>query len=321
MTQTALPSHEPPLEPPLDTPPHDPTTALAFETRKVSKNFGNVHAVVELSMSVRRGEVVALLGPNGAGKTTLIDMLLGFTTPTSGSVSVLGTTPQQAVSSGRVGAVLQTGALLPDLRVKETIQMMSACHHSPISTQAAMERAGITSLANRKVGKCSGGEQQRLRFALAMLTEPELLFLDEPTAGMDVRARQDFWTAIHEEAERGRSIVFATHYLQEATDFADRIIVLRKGRLEREGTVEELTATRDRTLRCTWHSESDPAEFARAHEATLTTREGSSVEFSATDTDALARAILTRNMGHTLSIHAATLDSVFMDLTEGNDPK
>lgn len=294
-----------------------PPSDLAIHARGLDKTFGTVWAVDGVDVTIERGEVVALLGPNGAGKTTLIDMLLGFTQPSAGELTVLGLPPQAAVSAGRVGAVLQTGALLSDLTVKETVQMVAACHYSPIPTATALERAGITHLARRKVGKCSGGEQQRLRFALAMLTEPELLFLDEPTAGMDVRARSEFWGAIHEEAEHGRTVVFATHYLQEATEFADRIVLLRSGHVEVEGSVGQLTQNRSRTLTCRWTSSQSPADLAAAHEATVTETDGGRVQFSAIDTDGMARDILANNLAHTLEIHAASLDDIFMDLTEG----
>lgn len=311
MTNTLLPHTAPP-----------PTQhADAINAHDVSKAFGTLKAVDGISLTIARGEVVALLGPNGAGKTTLIDMLLGFTTPDAGTVKVLGMSPTTAVSQGHVGAVLQTGALLSDLTVKDTVQMVAACHHSHMGVSEALAKAGITHLASRKVGKCSGGEQQRLRFALAILPEPDVLFFDEPTAGMDVRARQEFWAAIHDEADRGRTIIFATHYLQEATDFADRIVLLRSGHIEHEGTSDQLTSARERTLTCTWTANASPADLAAAHEAQATKADGDRWTFTAKDTDALARDILAGSLGHTLDIHAATLDDVFMDLTEGTEQR
>ena len=197
------------------------SNAPALATRGLTRRFGPVRAVDGVDLTVPVGEVLALLGPNGAGKTTLLDMALGFSPPSDGTVRVLGSDPVAAVRQGRVGAVLQTGGLLEDLSVRETVAMVAGCHRRHIGVPAALERAGLTGLAGRRVKKCSGGERQRLRFALALLTDPELLILDEPTAGMDVRARHDFWDTMHAEADRGRTIVFATHFLPEAEDFAD----------------------------------------------------------------------------------------------------
>ena len=190
----------------------------ALNAVDVRRHFGTVRAVDGVDLSIDRGEIVALLGPNGAGKTTFLDLVLGFTGPSAGRLDVLGENPGRAVRAGRVGAVLQTGGLLDDLTVRETVAMVAACHPRHIPVDEALARAGADGIAKRKVRKCSGGEQQRLRFALALLTEPDLLLLDEPTAGMDVRARAEFWATMHTEAERGRTVVFATHYLQEADD-------------------------------------------------------------------------------------------------------
>ena len=157
----------------------------------VTKRFGTLTAVDNVSLTVPVGEIVALLGPNGAGKTTLLDMVLGFTEPAAGSISVMGQMPRGAATSGAVGAVLQTRGLLDDLTASETLRMVASCHRQHLPIADVMERAGVTEFAKTKVGKCSGGQVQRLRFALALLTDPQLLILDEPTAGMDASARRD----------------------------------------------------------------------------------------------------------------------------------
>lgn len=288
----------------------------ALHATDVRRHFGSVRAVDGVDLSVDRGEIVALLGPNGAGKTTFLDMVLGFTGPTSGTLSVLGTSPQRAVRAGRVGAVLQTGGLLADLTVRETVSMVAACHPRHIPVDEALERAGAAGIARRRVSKCSGGEQQRLRFALALLTEPDLLLLDEPTAGMDVRARQEFWAAMHAEAERGRTVIFATHYLQEASDSADRIVLMRQGRVVVDGSVEEVTGTGQRTLSCRWIGPGTPQSLAAAHGIPDdVTHQGDRVRFTTGDTDALARSILIDGLGEELEIAPASLDQVFLDLT------
>lgn len=293
---------------------------FALRASEVRKQFGSgasaVHAVNGMDLEIQRGEIVALLGPNGAGKTTFLDLVLGFAAPSSGSLSVLGTTPRQAVLDGRVGAVLQTGGLLHDLTVRETVSMVAACHarHLPVAT--ALERAGAAAIASRKVRKCSGGEQQRLRFALALLTEPDLLLLDEPTAGMDVRARKEFWETMQLESERGRTVVFATHFLQEASDFADRIVLMRAGRKVVDGPVDEVTNTGHRTVSALWDGPGTPEEAAvkLGLPGDLTHQNGR-VRFTAQDTDRLAHFLLAGGLAHDLTITAASLDEVFLDLT------
>ena len=182
------------------TAPHARSAAPALRLTDVRKTFAvsgdRVEAVRGIDLDIAPGEVVAMLGPNGAGKTTTLDMVLGLTEPTSGTVEVFGLHPRRAVDAGRISAVLQTGGLLRDLTVEETVRVVASTFDSPQPVAEVMERAGITQLARRRVSKCSGGEQQRLRFALALLPDPDLLVLDEPTAGMDVAARRDFWAAM-----------------------------------------------------------------------------------------------------------------------------
>ena len=219
----------------------------ALELNGLAKAFrtsgdGMVRAVEHVDLTVQPGEVVALLGPNGAGKTTTLDMVLGLTSPTSGVVSVYGRPPREAVTAGRVSAVLQSGGLLRDLSVRETVQMIASVFEDPRPIDEVLARAGLTRLAARKVAKCSGGEQQRLRFALALLPDPDLLVLDEPTAGMDVGARRDFWDTMHADADAGRTVVFATHYLEEADTFAERIVLMARGRVVADGSTAEIRA-------------------------------------------------------------------------------
>jgi len=190
--------------------------APAMSITGLRKDFGNVQAVRGIDLEITPGEIVAFLGPNGAGKTTTIDMILGLSQPTSGEVSVFGQTPRSAIAHGLVAAVMQTAGLLKDITVKETLQLTGSLFTHTTSVESVMHRAGITEIADRRVTKCSGGQQQRLRFAMALLSDPELLILDEPTTGMDVEGRRDFWAAIRQDAGRGRTILFATHYLEEA---------------------------------------------------------------------------------------------------------
>lgn len=203
---------------------------------------GTVEAVKDVSFTVAPGEVVALLGENGAGKSTLIDMLLGLASPTAGSLEICGTSPAQAIKDSQVAAVLQTGGLLKDLTVKDQVAMVAATYPAAPCLDDALEAAGIADIANRKIARCSGGQQQKVKFAIALLSDPALLVLDEPTTGMDVNARAAFWESMHAQAARGKTLLFATHYLEEAQDFADRIIMLSHGSLVADATTEEIRA-------------------------------------------------------------------------------
>lgn len=220
----------------------------AIEILSLNKTFHTraktVEAVKDVSFSVQAGEIVALLGENGAGKSTLIDILLGLTEPTSGKVKIWGSSPSQAVADGRVSALLQTGGLLTDLSVRDQLAMVAATYPSPPDLDTALEAAGISHLAGRKISKCSGGQQQKVKFAMALLGNPDLLFLDEPTTGMDVNAREQFWESMQAQARAGKTILFATHYLEEAQEFAQRIVVLAGGQLLIDSTPQ---AIRDRT--------------------------------------------------------------------------
>src|SRR3954470_10477270 len=227
--------------------------ARAVDLDGVVKRFGAVTAVDGISLRIRPGEVVALLGPNGAGKTTTIDMLLGLSHPTEGSVQVYGRAPHDAVALGLVSAVMQTGGLLKDYTVEETVRLTAVLFGRPQrAVGEALERAGIADIRDRLVGKCSGGQQQRLRFAMALLPDPELLILDEPTTGMDFGGRHDFWTSIREDARGGRTVIFATHYLEEADAYADRVVFVRRGQVVADGTAAQVKALASgRTIRAT----------------------------------------------------------------------
>src|SRR4051812_18462746 len=226
---------------------------LAVDLDGVVKRFGPVTAVDGISLKIRPGEVVALLGPNGAGKTSTVDMLLGLSAPSQGTVSVYGRPPRDAVALGLVSAVMQTGGLLKDYTVEETVKLTAVLFgRGSGDVTDALERAGIADIGRRLVGKCSGGQQQRLRFAMALLPDPELLILDEPTTGMDVGGRHDFWTSIRQDARGGRTVIFATHYLEEADAYADRVVFVRRGQVVADGTAAEVKSLASgRTVRAT----------------------------------------------------------------------
>jgi len=210
--------------------------------RNVGKSYGRVKAVDGLDLVLRPGETVALLGPNGAGKSSSLDLLLGLREPDRGSVELFGGTPRAAIEAGRVGAMLQSGGLMSDVKVRELVKLACDIHprgHRPDEVLAA---AGITEIADRRVDKLSGGQEQRVRFALAIAGANDLIVLDEPTTGMDVSVRRQFWAAMRAQAEAGRTVLFATHYLEEADSIADRVLVLHRGRLIADGTSAEIKA-------------------------------------------------------------------------------
>ncbi|MEU6171084.1 ABC transporter ATP-binding protein [Streptantibioticus parmotrematis] len=208
----------------------------------VSKTFGQVKAVNQLNLTLHAGETVALLGPNGAGKSTTLDLLLGLRNPDAGSVEVFGTTPARAIAKGMVGAMLQSGGLMEEVKVKELVKLACDLHPRAYKVSEVLESAGITDIADRLVNKLSGGQEQRVRFALATAGANDLIILDEPTTGMDVTVRQAFWAAMRRQADAGRTVLFATHYLEEADAIADRVIVLHRGRILADGSAAEIKA-------------------------------------------------------------------------------
>ncbi|WP_136586401.1 ABC transporter ATP-binding protein [Microbacterium hydrothermale] len=291
------------------------TGPAAIDARGVVKSFGSVHAVRGIDLSIKPGEIVAFLGPNGAGKTTTIDMILGLTTPDSGSIEVFGHSPRGAVARGLVSAVLQTGGLLKDLTVRETVELTASLFAEKRPVDEALERAGIRSLANRRVGLCSGGEQQRLRFAMALVSDPALLILDEPTTGMDVEARRSFWNAIRADAARGRTVMFATHYLDEADEYADRIVLMRGGEIVADGPTSEIkNLVSGRVVHATL-PDADIAALASVPGVDSVEAAGERVAIRTSDSDALARLLLTTTDARDLEITAQNLESVFLTLT------
>jgi ABC-2 type transport system ATP-binding protein len=294
-------------------------TVPAVHLSGVTKDFGPVHAVRGIDLALEPGEIVAFLGPNGAGKTTTIDLVLGLSQPTTGSVEVLGLHPRQAIGRGLVSAVMQTGGLLKDLSVRETVAYTASLFADTAPVEEVLRTAGIEAIADRKVGKCSGGEQQRLRFAMALLSDPALLLLDEPTTGMDVEGRRAFWSAIRADAEKGRTILFATHYLEEADQYADRIILISQGRIVADGTGSQIKAmAAGRTVRATLPG-ADPAPLTALPGVEGVEVRGDAVYVHAKDTDLVARHLLTATAAYDLEITARGLEDAFLSLTGDHD--
>lgn len=289
----------------------------ALELRGLTKRFGEKLAVDNLSLSVPVGSLYGLVGPNGAGKTTTIDMLLGLTAPDSGEVRVFGMAPRAAIAHGLVSAVLQSGGLLKDLTVRETLDLTASLFADTRPVAEVLERAGITEIASRKVGLCSGGQQQRLRFAMALLSDPGLLILDEPTTGMDVEGRRAFWNAIRADADRGRTVLFATHYLDEADEYADRIVLMSRGTIVADGATSEIkNLVSGRIVQATLPGAgADPALIADLPGVEEVTVQGDRITVHTSDSDALARHLLTRTAARDVEITPQNLESVFLALT------
>jgi ABC-2 type transport system ATP-binding protein len=281
---------------------------------------GAVHAVRGVDISIAPGETVALLGPNGAGKSTTIDMLLGLLPPDTGTVSVFGMKPADAIKVGAIGAMLQTGSLIRDLNVRELIDMMGSLFPNPFTVDEVLDLTGIADIAGRRVQKLSGGQTQRVRFAIALVSNPDLLVLDEPTVGMDVESRHAFWTTMRRFASSGKTVVFATHYLEEADAYADRIILVARGEIVADGPATEIKAAVGmRTVRATLPGV-DPAVLSALPGVTNVETRGEAVILNCTDSDATIRALLPAYpQARDIEITGAGLEQAFLQLTGNGD--
>lgn len=289
-------------------------TQVTLRASGIRKTFGIVTALGGVDLTINRGEVVALLGTNGAGKTTFIDLILGLTTPTDGTIEVLGMSPKEATAQGKIGAMLQTGGLLHDVTVGDTLAAVASLYPHGMDFDEVIKAANLEGLLRRKIGKCSGGEQQRLKFALAIVGKPQFLLLDEPTAGMDTGARHEFWGLVGAMAQQGTTIMFATHYLEEAQNYAERIVFLHRQRIAADGTVDEVLRMNNTVKVSATFTQTPPKDLAAITDAD---KQGSRYTYTTTDSDALARTLLTSTDARDLTITRASLDDIFMSLTEG----
>lgn len=302
-----------------DAAPHTRAVAAAVTLAGVTRRFGDITAVDHLDLELEPGQVVAFLGPNGAGKTTSIDMMLGLSRPSAGTVTVFGMSPREAIRHGLVAAVMQSGGLLRDITVRETLQYMASLFPGAEPVETVMASAGVAEIATRKVGACSGGEQQRLRFAMALLSDPLLVILDEPTTGMDVESRRTFWETIRADAARGRTVLFATHYLQEADDYADRVVMLREGRVVADATAAEIRALAGgRTVRARL-ADADPRLLAALPGVDHVDVRGEQVVLHANDSDDVARYLLNHTAARDLEVTSRGLEDAFLRLTGRHD--
>ncbi|MFD9338165.1 ABC transporter ATP-binding protein [Streptomyces sp. NPDC060028] len=300
-------------------PGSDSGTVVSF--RNVTKSYGSVRAVDGLSLELHPGETVALLGPNGAGKSSTLDLLLGLRPADSGSVSLFGTTPREAIAAGRVGAMLQTGGLMEEVTVRELVTLTCALHPRPHPVDQVLGLAGVADIADRMVNKLSGGQEQRVRFALATAGRNDLIVLDEPTTGMDVTSRQAFWATMREQAAEGRTVLFATHYLEEADAIADRVIVLQKGRVLADGTAAEIKAKAGaRRIAFDLAGSVDEDALRALPHLTAYERHGETVRLQSADADATVHAVYALGLyPRNLEVAGLGLEQAFIALTEAEE--
>jgi ABC-2 type transport system ATP-binding protein len=290
----------------------------------LTKSYGVVKAVRGIDLTINPGETLALLGPNGAGKTTTIDMMLGLVRPDAGSVSLFGSTPTEAVDAGIISGMLQTGSLPHYLSVRELVTMMASLYPHPLEVDDVMRRAGILEIADRATTKLSGGQTQRVRMAIALVADPEMLILDEPTAALDVEGRRDFWESIRGVAARGKTIIFATHYLEEADAYADRIVLMARGRIVADGPPTEIKArVGGRTIRATLPGV-QVGDLQTLTGVASAEQRGEGFVIKCTDanaSDAALRALLSQYpQARDIEVRGAGLEEAFLDLT-GDEPE
>ena len=291
----------------------------AVEVTNLSKSYGAVRAVEDLTLRIEPGEIVAVLGPNGAGKSTANEMILGLAKPDAGSVSVFGLDPFAAIRAGRIGAMLQAGALLADARVIDVLQLMSGLHARPLAVGDVIDRADLGGFLKTRTDRLSGGQAQRLRYALALLPDPDLLILDEPTVGMDVEARRSFWRSMREFTDAGRTVLFATHYLEEADDVAHRIIVLSAGRVVAQGTGDQIRSrVAGRTIALSAVG-IDAPDLGSLPGVVALVRVGARWHLHSTDSDLTLRMLLRDDRVRDIEVTAAKLEDAFLALTTRSD--
>ncbi|MCT9930361.1 ABC transporter ATP-binding protein [Planotetraspora sp. A-T 1434] len=286
----------------------------AVSLTSVTKNFGPVRAVDGLTLAIPRGRTVALLGPNGAGKSTTIGMLLGLVPPDSGHVSLFGHDPERAVRLGEVGAMPQEGGLIPRVTVGELLSFVGGTYAAPLPLGQVLALAQIADLPDRRVDKLSGGQAQRVRFAMALIGDPELIVLDEPTAALDVEARREFWAGMRGLASKGKTILFSTHYLDEADEQADRVVVINRGRVVADGTSAEIK----RVVALTTVSVTAGGEVAWLGRLPGVRRlevRGDRVRLRSSDPDATVMALAEAGAVRNLEVTPADLEDAFVALT------
>lgn len=298
--------------------PASVATGAVATLESVVKRYGKTEALRGLDLTLRRGEVVALLGPNGAGKTTTVRLLLGLISADEGRVSVLGRDPRTTVARTRIGAMLQVARVPETLLVREHINLFRSYYPRPLTTAEVIRRAGLEGIESRRFGDLSGGQRQRVLFGLALCGDPDLVFLDEPTVGMDLQSRRRLWEEVRALAARGKSVLLTTHYLEEADALANRIVVIDKGRVIREGTPSEIKhGVSGRRIRCV--TRLDPAQVRALPSVTsLQSDRDAVVIYAERPEEVVRRLLLADDSLHGLEVSAAPLEDAFLALTGGD---
>ncbi|MDG2537221.1 ABC transporter ATP-binding protein [Dyella jiangningensis] len=293
----------------------EPAVAVVASLAGAVKRYGDLTALDGLDLMLHRGELLALLGPNGAGKSTAISLLLGLVRADGGRVELFGQDPQDIRARRRVGVMLQSAVLPATLSVAELLRLTMSYYPAPRALEEVAELAGVTDLLSRRYAALSGGQQRRVQFAMALCGRPELLFLDEPTVGMDIEARQKLWAAIRKLLAEGCAIVLTTHYLEEAEALAQRVVVLAKGRVLSDGSVQALRARVARArIRC--HSDLDAQAIAQWSHVTSATREGARLAIQTDAAESVVRRLLDADPALSeLEVLRAGLAEAFTELT------
>ncbi len=294
---------------------------MIAELRGVTKRYGSVVALNDLTLELQGGRVTAILGPNGAGKTTAVRLLMGLTRPTRGTVALFGADPRSPEARRRTGVMLQVAKVPETLTVRDHVDLFCSYYPSPMTVDAALAAADLVGVADRKYGALSGGQRQRVQFALAICGNPDLLFLDEPTVGLDVESRRVFWQHVRYLASIGRTIVLTTHYLEEADALADRIVMMRNGVIVADGHPREIKSrVASRRIRCV--TSLLPAAIETLDGAGSVRRDGMTTEIVASDAERVVRQLLARDPGLTaLEVSGAGLEEAFLTLTSGVEPQ
>jgi ABC-2 type transport system ATP-binding protein len=296
--------------------PREARPFMVASLEGVVKNYGAVKALDQVDLGIRRGELLALLGPNGAGKTTAVRLLLGLAKPNAGRVNVFGGNPIQPEVRMRTGAMLQVAKVPETLRVKEHIDLFSSYYPAPLPLGQTLAAAGLEDIQNRRFGDLSGGQKQRVLFALALCGDPDLLFLDEPTVGLDVEARRVLWEEIRKLIARGKTVLLTTHYLQEADALADRVVVINKGTVVAEGTPAEIKKkTSGKRIRCV--SALEIEQIRNLPGVVHARRDREALQIDVVEAEAVLREMMARDPQLSgLEVTGAGLEEAFLALTQ-----
>ncbi|MEH7267806.1 ABC transporter ATP-binding protein [Bacillus toyonensis] len=284
-----------------------------LETKNLSVSFGEDHVIKDVNLTVQKGKLISIIGPNGAGKTTIISMMLGLKDPTEGTVSIFGKSPKQRGVRNNLGAMLQEVSVIDSITVEEAIELFRSYYKNPVAKETLLQLSNLESERKQRCEKLSGGQKRRLNFALALAGNPDLLFLDEPTVGMDITSRRTFWETIRKLASEGKTIILTTHYLEEADALANRILLFANGKIIADGTPDEMKATISRKTITFYSKESIPTKLLKElpNVTEVKSNEGRFI-LTTEDTDATLKAIYQRNLPVIdVSVERGSLDEAF----------